>query len=41
MIKVYARLVYLGIKAIEEVPLTLRLAVELLVEEMRQSNNIN
>lgn len=37
MVKVYANLVYHGIKTIEEIPAKLRLAVETLVEQMRNS----
>lgn len=35
MVKIYANLVYHGVKTIEEVPQKLRLAVETLVEQMR------
>lgn len=37
MIKVYANLVYQGIKTIEEVPAKIRLAVETLVAQMRNN----
>jgi len=35
MVKVYASLVYRGIKTLEEVPAKLRMAVEMEVERMR------
>lgn len=35
MVKIYANLVYHGVKTVEEVPQKLRLAVETLVEQMR------
>lgn len=38
MVKVYANLVYRGIKTIDQVPEKLRMAVEIEVEKMRQLN---
>ena len=38
MIQVYANLVLNGAKTLDEVPLRFRLAVEALVEKMKQSN---
>lgn len=39
MIKVYANLVLNGVKTLDEVPAKLRLAVEALVEELKNENN--
>ena len=38
MVKVYANLVYRGVKTLDEVPEKLRMAVEAEVEKMRKSN---
>lgn len=38
MVKIYANLVYLGVKTLEQVPAKLRMAVELEVEKLRKSN---
>jgi hypothetical protein len=39
VIKVYANLVYRGIKTLDQVPASLRMAVELEVEKIRQANS--
>lgn len=38
MVKVYANLVYHGLKTLDEVPAKIRLAVETEVEKMRKAN---
>ena len=38
MIKVYANLVYHGVKSLEQVPVNIRMAVEIEVEKMKKSN---